>query len=88
MTLSVVYSRELQSHMSSAALVRDWVLMQDLMAFKNLNLLTQTRTHTHYIPSPFSDLVRLLFLWLTQHTFYAVIQLRLRGQPMSPKHHL
>ncbi len=29
--------------------------MQDLKAFKNLNLLTQTHTHTHYIPSPFSD---------------------------------
>lgn len=48
--------------MANAALVRDWVLMQYLMAFKHLNLLTQTislrhtHTHTRYIPFPFSDL--------------------------------
>jgi len=45
--------------MSNAALVKDRVLMQYLMAFKHLNLLTHTHITFHL---PFPTLVRLLFL--------------------------
>jgi len=47
--------------MSNAALVKDRVLMQYLMAFKHLNLLTHTHTHIPF-HLPFPTLVRLLFL--------------------------
>lgn len=67
--------------------------MQDLMAFRYLNLLTQTNTHSHarYIPSSLSDLGQIIVsVANSAYILYAVIQLRLHRQPIpsSPKRHL